>query len=464
MTEVTRRAAIARFAVFGAVGALTLAACGGGGSEAPAASSGAAASSAAPAAEGPLTLWAHQGNAPAESKALEAAVASFNTANPKSPVTIKFIPENDYPTAIAAASGSALPDILEVDGPTAAAQVRAKKLVDLTGLLDPKTVDNLTGPIKDQGTVDGKLYTVGQFNSAIGVYGNKKLLDAAGVKYPTSLTDAWTGEEFTAAVKTLATKNTVVPGKSLDLKLNYNRGTLTGEFGTYAFAPLVWSAGGDIIKDGKATGALNGEATIKALSTVASWQPYVVPNTDDKDFATGKVALSWVGHWAYPDYSKALGSDLLALPLPNLGKGAKGGAGSWSWGVTPNSKNPQGAAKFLDHLLNDENVAAMVAANGAPPATKSALAASKLYGEGAPLGLWGEAANAAPGTECASGGASIPDNCVAIVRPRTAGYPTVTREFANSLDAVFKGADAKATLDKAAGTVDTDFADNDGYK
>jgi ABC-type glycerol-3-phosphate transport system substrate-binding protein len=443
----------------GMASALALAGCSSGSSGGEATPGGTSSGAAA----GPLTLWAHKGNAPAETQALEAAVKGFNAANPTTPVTIKFIPENDYPNTVQAASASALPDILEVDGPTMAAQVRSKRLVDLNGLLAPKTVENLTGPIKDQGTLDGKLYTVGQFNSAIGVYGNKKLLDAAGVKYPTSLADDWTAEEFTAAVKTLAAKNPKLPGKSLDLKLNYGKGGLTGEFGTFAYSPLVWSAGGDLLKDGKATGALNSEATAKVFSTVASWRSYVTPNTDDKDFASGKVALSYVGHWAYPDYSKALGADLLALPLPNFGKGPKTGAGSWSWGVTPNSKNAKAAASFVDYLLNDENVATMVATNGAPPGTKSAMATSKLYGKGGPLALWGEMASAASASECAAG-TSFPDTCMAIVRPRTAGYPVVTLQFANALDAVFKGAEAKATLDKAAATIDTDFADNDGYK
>lgn len=410
--------------------------------------------------EGPLTLWAHKGNAPAEAEPLKAAVASFNISHPTTPVTIKFIAENDYPTTISAASASTLPDILEVNGPTVGSEVRVKHITPLDNLLDSRTISNLTGPIKDQGTSNGKLYAVGQFDSAVGIYANKKMLDDADVKYPTSLQTDWTAEEFTAAVKTLAAKNTTLPGKSLDLKLNYK---LTSEFGTYAYSPLVWSAGGDLMKDGKAAGAMDSDASVRVLRTVASWKPYVTPNTDDRDFVSGKVALSYVGHWAYPKYSKALGKDLLALPLPNFGKGPKSGAGSWAWGITPNSKHPKAAAAFLDFLMDDNNVNAMVAINGAPPGTKSTLAESKQYGRGGTLQLWGDLAMAASGTQCVSG-LLLADNCGSIVRPVTAGYPTVTREFANTLDAVFNGADAKATLSKAAATVDTDFADNDGYK
>lgn len=449
----------------GLVAVLSLAGCTSSPSTPPPNNTGATGGTATSEAPKPMSLWAHQGNAPAEAEPLQKAVTAWNAQHPEAPVTVKFIPENDYPTTLAAAPPDSLPDILEVDGPTVAAQMRGKRLIEIGSLLSAGTVSNLTGSIKDQGTVDGKLYAVGQFSGAIGVYANKKLLDAAGVKYPTSLSDTWTADEFTTAVKILAEKNTTLPGKSLDLKLNYNSGTLTGEFGTFAFSPLLWSAGGDLLRDGKATDVLNSPENVDVLATVASWRPYVTPNGSDKDFVEGKVALSWVGHWVYNDYAKALGDDLLALPLPDFGHGPKGGAGSWAWGVTPNSATPSKAAAFLDFLLNDENVSAIVAVNSAIPGTASVLATSTLYGKDAPLRLWGELAAGAPGTECASGTATaLADACGAVVRPRTAGYPKVTQEFANALDAAFKGGDPRATLDKAASNIDTDFADNDGYR
>jgi multiple sugar transport system substrate-binding protein len=454
MTEKCGRRTLVRAAAAGVAVALALSACSSSGSP------GTTTSTSGPAQ---LTLWALRGNAPAESQALQSAVTSFNASQTAAKVTITFIPEKEYPTQVAAAGADQLPDILEVDGPTVAARLRENKLIDLSGLLSPATINNLTGPIRDEGTIGGKLYAVAQFNAGLGVYGNKKLLDAAGVKYPTSLKDDWTAEQFTTALKTLAARNTVMPGKALDAKLNYVSGGLTGEFGTFAYSPLLWSAGADLMRDGRAAGVLNSDAAVKVLQTVASWRPFVSADTDDRDFVSGKVPLSWVGHWAFPDYSKALGKDLVVLPLPDFGKGPKMGAGSWAWGVTPRSKHPKQAAAFLDYLLNDQNIAAMVAVNGGLPGTTSSLSASSLYKPGGPLALWGEAMNAAPGTACVAGTA-IPDSCVAIVRPLTAGYPKVTKEFAYALDDIFKGAPAKARLDKAAEAIDTDFADHNDYR
>lgn len=273
------------------------------------------------------------------------------------------------------------------------------------------------------------------------------------MKYPTSVDDAWTADEFTAALKALKAKDS--DGKVLDIQENNG---LTTEWGTYGFSPIVWSAGGSLLKDGKAEGVLDSPETVSALKTFQSWKSDVDPNTDGNAFAKGRVPLSWVGHWMYPAYSEALGDDLVVLPLPDFGNGPKTGQGSWAWGIGADSKNAKAAGTFLDTLLNDENVAAMTTANGAPPATKSALAASELYKQGGPLQLFSDQL-AKP-----CGDTDIAKSCVAVTRPLTAGYPTVTAKFAEALNSVYSGTDPKDALSKAAKAIDQDFSDNAGYE
>jgi multiple sugar transport system substrate-binding protein len=174
---------------------------------------------------------------------------------------------------------------------------------------------------------------------------------------------------------------------------------------------------------------------------------------------TGKrVALSWVGHWLYPAYSKALGSDLVIMPLPDFGLGPKSGQGSWAWGLGAETKNGDAAGKFLDFLLNDENVAAMTNANGAPPGTKSVLATSPLYKDGGPLQLFAEQLD----KPC--GDTDITRSCVAVTRPVTAGYPVITTEFSSAVNAIWGGTDPQSALSKAARAIDRDYADNDDYR
>nr|WP_240508760.1 extracellular solute-binding protein [Streptomyces ossamyceticus] len=280
-----------------------------------------------------------------------------------------------------------------------------------------------------------------------------ELLDAAGVKYPKGVDDAWTADEFDAALKALKAKDS--DGKVLDIQEGNG---LANEWGTYGFAPIVWSAGGGLLKDGKAEGALDSPAAVSALKTFQSWKGTVDPNTDGNAFAKGRVALSWVGHWMYPAYSEALGDDLVVLPLPDFGDGPKTGQGSWSWGIGADSKNAKAAGAFMDFLLDDANVTAMTKANGAPPATKSALAASELYKQGGPLQLFADQL-AKP-----CGDSDISKSCVAVTRPVTAGYPVVTEKFSQALNAIYGGGDPKDALSKAARAIDRDFSDNAGYE
>lgn len=420
-----------------------LAACGGGGGTDTSAEAGSG--------EGTISVWAHQGQK-SESDSLQAAVESFNSSQKKVKVELKLIPEADYTKTITATDASELPDVMEFDGPTMANFVYNKKLAPIDDHVSAKTLSNATDASKAQGEISGKHYGLGMYDSGLGMYGSKKLLDAAGVTYPTSVDDAWTADEFDAALKALKAKDS--DGKVVDLQEGNG---YAKEWGTYGFAPIVWSAGGSLLKDGKAQGALDTSAVVSAMKTFQSWKTYTDPNTDGNAFAKGRVALSWVGHWMYPAYSEALGDDLVVLPLPDFGNGPKTGQGSWAWGIGADTKNAKAAGTFLDFLLNDTTVTAMTKANGAPPATKSALATSDLYKQGGPLQLFADQL-AKP-----CGDSDITKSCVAVTRPVTPGYPVVTAEFGKAVSSIYGGDDPKEALSDAARAIDRDFSDNAGY-
>ncbi|MEW8628297.1 MAG: extracellular solute-binding protein, partial [Candidatus Thiodiazotropha sp.] len=304
-----------------------------------------------------LTVWAHAGQA-AERKVLEQQVSRFNHLQNDIQVQLTFIPEQTYNAQVqAAAVAGELPDLLEFDGPFLFNYVWQGHLVPLDKLLSEKLQNDLLPSIKQQGRYLGKLYAIGTFDSGLGLYGNRRVLEAAGVRIPSGPDDAWSGDEFTGVLANLAADDP--DGQVLDLKLNYS-----GEWFTYAFSPLLQSAGGDLIDRSdyqSADGILNGPNSVAAMEHLQNWFTLgrVDRNLDDAAFVSGRVALSWAGHWEYARYAEALGGDLLLLPLPNMGQGSRTGQGSWVWGVTTRSRDRQAAIRLLEFLLQPEEVLAM---------------------------------------------------------------------------------------------------------
>ena len=392
-----------------------------------------------------LQVWAHAGQA-AEREVLQSQVARFNQQTDAIDIELTFIPERDYNAQVqAAALAGDLPDVLEFDGPYLYSYIWQNHLRPLEDLLPQSVREDLLPSIIEQGTHGEHLYSVGVFDSGLGLYARKSALQAIGARTPSSATEAWGIDEFNAILAKLARQDE--DHAVLDLKLNY-----TGEWFTYGFSPVLQSAGADLIeRDSYQTSneVLNSPAAIAAMQHVQDWiqQGRVDPNLDDAAFVTGRVALSWVGHWEYARYKKAWRDDLLVLPLPDFGRGSRTGQGSWNWGMTKRCKHPEAAAEFLRFLLRSEEVLAMSRANGAVPGTRSAVQKSILYGTRGELRLFAD--------QLLQG--------VAVPRPKTPAYPVITTVFQQAFQQIRNGATVKQVLDRAAYKIDQDVRDNQGY-
>ena len=409
--------------------------------------------------EGPvrLTVWSHGGQ-PGEQEVLAAQVARFNARVPQIQVGVTEIPEADYQDRVqlAAVTGQ-LPDILDLDGPNLMNYVYQGQLKPLDHLLSRSVITDLTPSIRSQGTYDGRLYSVGPIDSALGLYASRRALGAVGARIPRCWGDAWTTAEFGEVLRRLSSRDP--DGRVLDISLNYG----IGEWYTFAFAPVVWSAGGSFGRGPNFDDARSGLATLevaRALTLLGLWtrrygDPDAAARTDV--FAAGRVALSWGGHWRYPGYRRALGDDLLVLPLPDFGNGAKTDSGSWSWGIGSRSAYPEQAARFLDFLMSPAEVLATSRASSAPPGTRSALRLPTPYRSDGPLALF----SAGLAQTCGV----VPDRgCVAVSRPPTPAYPVMTNAFQEAVRSVMSGADALASLLRAADLIDTDRRLNGGYQ
>ena len=408
---------------------------------------GSTSSTTAGSASGPITvqLFFHSGQGP-ERDALNATLKAFSDRNPDITVDAVQLPEGRYTDQVnLAALAHSLPCLLDFDGPTLYNYTWSGYLLPLDKYVSPEMKADFLPSIINQGMYNHHLYSLGQFDSGLGIYANKQYLSEVRARIPT-IDNPWTLTEFNDILAKL--KN--VPGVEYPLDLQMAFG---GEWFTYGFSPFVESFGGDLINRSNyqsSSGVLNGPDAVAAMTWFQGLfkQGYSNPFPDENtDFTSVKSALSWVGHWVYPDYSKALGDNLLVLPAPNLGNGAKTGMGSWNWGITSSCKTPDAAWKVLNFILSPNEIARMTNANGAVPARNSAIAQSKLYAPNGPLQVFVQ--------QLQKG--------IAEPRPITPAYPTITSAFAVAVANIAAGADVKEELDKAVQKIDQDIEDNQGY-
>jgi multiple sugar transport system substrate-binding protein len=397
-----------------------------------------------------LTVWFHASAVIGSERAtMIKQVSAFNRSQSHVKVRLITLPEGDYDSQVssAAATGN-LPDLLDLDGPYMYNYAWSGKLKPIDSCLTTGQRADLLPSIRAQGTYNGRMWGVGTFDSGLGLYVRKSVLAKAGIRIPTSPADAWTATEFT---QILARLRRIGYRQPLDLQLVH--GTVPGEWYPYGFAPVVWSAGGDLIDRQNyrtVNGYINGADSVRALTIVQKWARagYVDPNRDGLAFEEGKTPISWVGHWLYDPYNKAFPGDVQIVPLPNFGHGTVTGMGSWQWGVTTNVSNGDAAWRFISFLLRPTQVADMTRANGSIPATYSAIRLSPRFGPRGPEHLYV--------TQLEDG--------TARPRPQTPAYPAISKAFADAFQGIVtRSRPVKPTLDAAARAVQRNLIAHDYY-
>ncbi len=377
-----------------------------------------------------IRVWSHQGQE-AENRAMRGIAKAFNQAHAERGlrVDLSFFPDFQYAEKLAiAAAARDLPDAFELDGPAVARLVDAGLLAQLDAYFDRAERDDFLPTIIAQGTVDGKLYALGAFDSAVVLYYDRDLLAKAGVK-PSTDDEGWTWDEFVQACERLQAAGIEPLAMHMDDSAD--------EWFTYAFSPVVWSGGGHLIASDapRVRGVLASKENLRSLR---AWQDVFTRKfaatdpVDPNPFGNGKVAMDWTGHWMARAHLEKKGDRLGAMRLPRMGEKPVAPCGSWCWGVSTQAGDPELAALWVRWVTDAKTgVEPLVRANGAVPARRSAFAAFPEYSEN-PYRLFREQLET-----------------TARPRPRTPFYATLTGRFAAALRDIARGADVEARLKQA---------------
>ncbi|WP_338898904.1 extracellular solute-binding protein [Streptomyces sp. TG1A-60] len=393
-----------------------------------------------------ITMWFHTPAARGELEAVRAQVSAFNTSQDEVRVRLVRLPEGDYGDLVrTAADDGELPDLLDFDAPKLFSHAWAGDLRPIDSCVPEALRADLLPSVLEQGTYRGRLWGLGTFDSGLGLYVRPSVLRKAGVRVPKGTGDAWTAEEFTGILKKLRALGYERP---LDLQLTW-AGT---EWGTYGFAPAVWSAGGDLIERPTyrtADGVLNGPQSVKALTTLQGWAKagYVDENKDFDAFQKGRSPVSWTGHWWLRRYTEAHPDDVALVPLPDFGTGPATGMGSWQWGIPAGAADGDAVWRFLAFLLRPDEILRLTDANGGIPATGTAIERTEAFADDGPGRLYIEQLR----------------NGTARPRPQTPAYPAITEAFARAFEKIMRGAAVKPALDEAVRAVDKNLADHGHY-
>jgi multiple sugar transport system substrate-binding protein len=282
-----------------------------------------------------------------QAPAMEQIAAEFHKQNPNVTVKIQTLPWTEYwSTLQVGVAGGTAPDAFWMLADHFREYAKGGGLVDLSDTVKSSGIDMTAYPkaVSDSYTYEGKVFALPKDFDTNGVWYNKALFDAKGVKYPD---DTWGWQEVQDAAKKLTDKAKGVWGIAAPIDPQggyYNTilqagGTIVNADGTASdFASPAGVAGLKFWTDLQAAGA---SPTLKQLSDTEAVSM----------FENQKVAMYFSGaYWALRFHKNAvLKGKIDVAPLPKGVKRATVTSGIGNAGYA-GSKHPEELKKFLAFL------------------------------------------------------------------------------------------------------------------
>ena len=304
--------------------------------------------------EEPVTLHIAWWGSDTRVKMTEDVIAKFEAANPNIKVETEYKDWSGYWDNLAThIAGGDMPDVIQMDELYLASYASQGTLYDLGKTSEYLDLNQMDSSLRDMGKVGGTQYAAPIASTPMGIVVNNDLLKKLGLTLPD--TSKWTWDDMLDFAKQAVEKS---------------NGEITG------ITPLnngmglqLWARQNNeaLFKDSKVTIS---EATLASYLQMAyDWshgdQVAGSPDrmaegsagtVDQGDMAQNKQLMSFTQATQIGTYSKASGSDMSLIPMPNLGKNAKYGylKPGMYWAMAAKTEHPAEAAKLIDFLINNE--------------------------------------------------------------------------------------------------------------
>lgn len=253
------------------------------------------------------------------------------------------VPTADITTKLKnAATANDLPALARVTGLD---PLWVNQLQDLSDIAKSRGIDeNFL-----QESPDGIIPAIPSDLTAVGLFINKSLFEKAGVTFPTAIEQAWTWDEFIAAVGQVREKAGAKYGVVMD-RSGHRLRAMMYEFGSSAFA----KEGDKYAGDSKAVETLEYFQKINDDQTMPK-SVWLSGEDGNAMFKSGQVAAYYSGSWQVADFNKNIKDfEWLSVPLPKKEVNATNLGGGFMIAFKDTGQDEE-AKKFIDWFYDDAN-------------------------------------------------------------------------------------------------------------
>ena len=299
-----------------------------------------------------ITFW-HGINPPENRDIFQELVTEFNQKNPDIEVEALYIgqPDAQLPKILAATVSNQPPDILWFVPQITGKLAQLGALLPLEDWLDNSPLKSEIDPAMfDSMKLDGHILSVPLATNNAAVFYRPSLFKQAGIS---DVPRTWSELKQTAKALTQDTNN----DKRIDrhgIYLSLGK----GEWNVFTWLPFIYSAGGDLLKNGQPDLVNDGAIAALQLGSDLVQSGVAVLSPPERgyeidDFIAGKVAMQITGPWTLAQLKlTSIDYDVFPIPVAKQPAAVIGGENLFVFKTTP--QREEASIRFLEYVLSEE--------------------------------------------------------------------------------------------------------------